>query len=87
VQCGTDSVQKWYEHIGKAMITSFTNKANSINFNYKLCNNLVAQLHCVKGLGILLDCKLYSHSLVDNTFTQVLKMLGLIHFIFFFSYQ
>jgi hypothetical protein len=67
LKCGINSVQKWYEPTGKTMITSFTNKANSINFNYKLCNNLVAHLHCVKGLGILLDCKFYSYSLADNT--------------------
>jgi hypothetical protein len=79
-------VQNWCLHnsmklnLSKTTIISFTRKTNSIYFNYKLCNNPVARSHCVKGLGVLLDCKLYFHQHINYIFSQSLKMLGLIRY-------
>jgi hypothetical protein len=80
-------VQKWCLYNGmklnlsKTTIISFTCTTNSIYFNYKLCNNPVARSHCVKDLGVLLDCKLYFHQHINYVFSQSLKMLGLIGYI------
>jgi hypothetical protein len=56
-------------------IIHFTRKTNSTNFNYKLCRNLVSRSQCFKGLGILLDCKVYLHNHVGYIFTQGFEML------------
>jgi hypothetical protein len=42
--------------IGKTTIMSFMHKTISINFNYKLCNNLILRSQCVKDIAVLLDC-------------------------------
>jgi hypothetical protein len=68
-------------NIGKTTIISFSRKANSILFNYKLCNNLVTRSQCVTDLGVLLDCKLYFLQHIEYILSQGLKMLGLIPFI------
>jgi hypothetical protein len=68
-------------NIGKTTIISFRRKTNSILFNYKLCNNLVARSQCVKDLGVLLDYKLYFHQHVHCILSQGLRMLGLIRYI------
>jgi hypothetical protein len=67
-------------NLSKTTIIYFTRKTNSIYFNYKLCNNLVARSQCVKGLGVLLDCKLYFHQHINYIFSR-LKILGLIRYI------
>jgi hypothetical protein len=66
---------------GKTAIISITNRTNSINCSYKLCNKLVDQ--CDEDTGILLYCKLYFHSHFDYIFSQCLKMLGLIRYVIF----
>jgi hypothetical protein len=87
LQHDIDSVQNWCLDNGmklslsKTAIISFTRKTNSIYFNYKLCNNLVAHSQCVKDLGVLLDCKIYFHQHINYIFSQSLKMLGLIQYI------
>jgi hypothetical protein len=88
LQCDIDCVQNWCIENGMILnvdkttfFLSFPNKTVSINFNYKLCNNLILYFHCVKDLGVLLDCKLYSHHNIDDIFSQGLKLLGLICYI------
>jgi hypothetical protein len=68
-------------NLDKTTIISFSRKTNSIYCNYKLYNNLVTRSQCVKGLGVLLDCKLYFHQHTDCILPQGLKMLGLIRYI------
>jgi hypothetical protein len=48
---------------------SFTRKTVSINFNYKLYNNLILRSQCVADLGALLHCKLYfyHHTCLEQT--------------------
>jgi hypothetical protein len=61
----TDSVQSWCLDNDMKLNTSKTTviflacKPSIINFNYKLCNTLVACSHYVKNLGILLNCNIY----------------------------
>jgi hypothetical protein len=82
-----NSVQNWCLNSGmklnlsKTTIISFIRKTNSIYFNYKLCNNLVARSQYVKDVGVLLDCKLYFHQHINYIFSQSLKMLCLIRYI------
>jgi hypothetical protein len=56
-------------NISKTTLVTFTRKANSINYNYKLCNQIVTRSRCLIKLGILLDCKLHSHSHVGCIFS------------------
>jgi hypothetical protein len=87
LQHDIDSLQNWCLdngtklNLSKTTVISFTRKTNSIYFNYKLCNNLVARSQCVKDLGVLLHCKLYFHQHINYVFSQSLKMLGLIGYI------
>jgi hypothetical protein len=75
LQSDIDSVQSWcFENdiilnVGKTTVISFTRKSVSIDFNYKLCNNLIlcSQLHI---LEFLWDCKLYLHNHIDFIFFQ-----------------
>jgi hypothetical protein len=61
----SDSVQNWCLdndmklNTGKTRVIFLAYKPYIINFNYKLCNDLVACSHYVKDLGILLSCKIY----------------------------
>jgi hypothetical protein len=70
-------------NVGETTIISFTHKSMSINFNYKLCNNLILRFHCFKDLRVLLACKLCLHHHFDYIFSQSLIMLVLIHYITF----
>jgi hypothetical protein len=87
LQHDIDSVQNWCLNndmklnLSKTTVICFTRKTNSIYFNYKLCNNPVARSQCVKGFGVLLDCKLYFHQHINYIFSQSLKVLGLIRYI------
>jgi hypothetical protein len=78
-QSDTDSMQNWCSecgvilNFGKTMIMSFIRKTIIFNFNYKLCNNLILQSHCVKDHGVLLDCKLCFHRHINYMFSQGLK--------------
>jgi hypothetical protein len=79
-----DYVQNWSSENGmqliihKTSIISFICKTNSIKFDYKFYNNFISYSQCVKDLKALMDCKLYFHYHNGHTFSQGLKMLGLI---------
>jgi hypothetical protein len=68
-------------NVGKPMTISYIHKTIRIYWNYKLCNNLLLCSQCVKDLGVMLDYKLYFHHHTDYTFSEGLKMLGLIQYI------
>jgi hypothetical protein len=67
--------------IFKTNIISFTYKNNSIHFNYFLCDLLIVNTDCVKGLGVMLESKLHFHRRVECLHSQALKLLGPIYFI------
>jgi hypothetical protein len=50
---------------------------------YELQDSYVTHTDCLKDLGVFIDSKLYFYSYVDYIFSQVIKLLGLIHNITF----
>jgi hypothetical protein len=91
--CDIDIDHNWYLddgmklNTGKTIDISSSRNINSVNFNYKLCNKLIAFSQCVKDLGILLDGKLYFHSHVNCIFLQVFKMLRFDSLILYFPFS
>jgi hypothetical protein len=60
----------------KIRVTSFTRKANVLNYQYRLGNSFILRTDCIKDLGVHIGRKLHCYRHVDFIFSHALKLLG-----------
>jgi hypothetical protein len=53
-------------------------KTNILTCQYKLCQFSVARSHRIRDLGVRLDSKLNFHKHVSYTFSECMKLLGIV---------
>jgi hypothetical protein len=64
-------------NINKTSVISFSRKANTLIFNYKLCHSSITRTNSIKNVGVFIDSKLHFHNHADYLFSQCIKLLGL----------
>ncbi|PNF29809.1 hypothetical protein B7P43_G10577 [Cryptotermes secundus] len=67
----------------KTKVITFSRKTNYLIYEYKLLHFTITRTYSVKDLGVYLDSKLHFHDHVNFTFSQCIKMLGIIRSITF----
>jgi hypothetical protein len=65
-------------NISKTRVISFSNKNNTLIYDYKLCQSSITRTDSIKDLGVFTDSKLRFHNHVDYIFLQCIKLLGLV---------
>jgi hypothetical protein len=79
-----DSIRSWSTanhmkiYVSKTRVISVNRKTSMITFEYKLCGSRINRTDTFKGLGIILNSKLYFHQHVDYILSQTFKLLSLI---------
>lgn len=63
------------------------NKTSWHGFDYTKCELYVTRTACIGDLGVLTDTNLHFHQQVDNIFSQVIGLLGLIHNVTIFCWS
>lgn len=73
-------------NITKTQVKTFTRKTNLLYYVYKIRVSCITCTDTINDLGIQLYSKLHFHEHVHYTFSQTIRMLGLIQTIIFSFY-
>jgi hypothetical protein len=65
-------------NISKTRVMSFSSKTNALIYDYKRCQSSIARTDSIKDLGVCIDNKLHFHDQINYTFSQCIKLLGLV---------
>jgi len=73
--------------VNKTTATSFCGKTNPHGLHYKLCESAITRTHCIRDVGVLIDKIFIFYQLVDNVFSQTVRLLPLIQTVIFSSWS
>jgi hypothetical protein len=85
LQTDIDSILGWCAvnsmilNCDKARVVTFKRTTNRVNNNYKLSDESISRIDCIKDLGVHSGFKLLFHNHADFIFPKSLKILRVIH--------